>query len=136
MERRPRVGVGVFVRQHGRILLGKRRGSHGEGTWALPGGHLEFGEELDACVRREIREETNLDVENIRFATITNDIFEGSERHYLTVYMVCDYAGGALENLEPHKCEEWRWFGWDELPRPLFLPCENLLKTPFTPFGS
>jgi 8-oxo-dGTP diphosphatase len=125
MEHRPLVGVGVFVRQNGKILLGKRRGSHGEGTWALPGGHLEFGEELDECVRREIREETNLEVTGIRFGTITNDIFEDGERHYLTVYMVCDYAAGQLENLEPHKCEAWAWFGWDELPHPLFPPART-----------
>lgn len=136
MEQRPRVGVGVFVRHNGKILLGKRRGSHGEGTWALPGGHLEFGEELEACVRREIREETNLEVTNVRFGTITNDVFEDGTRHYVTVYMVCDYAAGTLENMEPHKCEAWAWFGWDALPRPLFLPCENLLRTTFTPFVS
>jgi 8-oxo-dGTP diphosphatase len=126
----------VFLRCNGKILLGKRRGSHGEGAWALPGGHLEFGEELEACVQREVQEETNLNVENIRFGTITNDIFEHEARHYLTVYMVCDYASGELQNREPMKCDEWRWFGWEELPRPLFFPFENLLKSDFTPFAS
>jgi 8-oxo-dGTP diphosphatase len=134
MERRPLVGVAVFVRRNGKILLGKRKGSHGEGAWALPGGHLEFREEIEACARREVLEETNLTVENVHFGTITNDVFEAEDRHYVTVFVVCDYAGGDLQTMEPHKCEEWRWFGWDELPRPLFLPCENLLKTEFTPF--
>jgi 8-oxo-dGTP diphosphatase len=50
--------------------------------------------------------------------------------------MVCDYAGGELTLMEPHKCEAWRWFGWDELPRPLFLACENVLKTAFDPFAA
>jgi 8-oxo-dGTP diphosphatase len=135
MEKQPRVGVGVFIRHNGKILLGKRRGSHGEGTWALPGGHLAYQEELADCVRREVLEETNLTVEHITFGTLTNDIFIAEDRHYVTLFMVCDYAGGELRTMEPHKCEEWRWFGWDELPRPLFLPFENLLKTPFTPFA-
>ena len=136
MERQPRVGVGVFVRHQGKILLGKRRGSHGEGTWALPGGHLEFKEEIEACVRREIAEETSLSVGNVRFGALTNDVFEHEDRHYVTIFMVCDYAGGDLRIMEPEKCEEWRWCRWDELPRPVFLPLENLLKTEYSPFGS
>jgi 8-oxo-dGTP diphosphatase len=36
--------------------------------------------------------------------------------------------------MEPEKCEGWEWFEWDQLPRPLFLPIENLLKQSFDPF--
>jgi 8-oxo-dGTP diphosphatase len=134
LEQRLRVGVGVFVRHDGKILLGKRRGAHGEGTWALPGGHLEYREELDACVRREVLEETNLTVTNIHVGTVTNDIFEDEDRHYVTVFMVCDYASGDLTLMEPQKCDEWHWFGWDELPIPRFLALENLLKQDYRPF--
>jgi 8-oxo-dGTP diphosphatase len=81
MEQRLRVGVGVLLRQNGKVLLGKRRGSHGEGTWAPPGGHLEFKEELEACVRREVQVETGLTVKNIHFGTITNDVFQDEDRH-------------------------------------------------------
>lgn len=136
MERQPQVGVGVFIRHQDKILLGRRRGSHGEGTWALPGGHLEFKEELDACVRREIAEETNLTVANVHVGTLSNDVFEHEDLHYVTIFMVCDYTGGDLRIMEPERCEEWRWCGWDEIPRPVFLPLENLLKTAFTPFSA
>jgi 8-oxo-dGTP diphosphatase len=136
MEQRPRVGVGVLVRRGGKILLGKRRGSHGEGAWAAPGGHLEFREALEACARREVREETNLDVTNVHVRTVTNDIFEHENRHYVTIFMVCDYASGDLKTMEPDKCEGWEWFAWDALPHPLFLPLVNLLTTDFNPFDS
>jgi 8-oxo-dGTP diphosphatase len=136
MEQQPRVGVGVLIRQNGKVLLGKRRGSHREGTWAPPGGHLELYEELESCVRREVREETDLEVQNIQSGTVTNDIFEHEARHYVTVVMICDYADGELKIMEPEKCEEWGWFGWDEIPHPLFLSFENVLKSGFTPFAS
>src|SRR5258707_8500479 len=52
----PQVGVGVVVVRDGKVLLGLRRGSHGSGAWALPGGHLEWGESVESCARREVTE--------------------------------------------------------------------------------
>ena len=57
----PRVGIGVIVMRNGLVLLGERIGAHGAGTWALPGGHLEFGESVEQCARREVWEETGLE---------------------------------------------------------------------------
>lgn len=127
------MGVAIIVRKENKVLNGKRRGSHGEGTWAFPGGHLELGESFEDCVNREIMEECNIRVKNIRFGAVTNDIFS-AEKHYITVFMICDYAGGRLKTVEPEKCEKWDWFEWGALPKPFFLPEENLLKQNFNPF--
>lgn len=134
MNDRPKVGVAVIVRKDNMVLLGKRKGAHGVGTWAFPGGHLEFKEELEECVKREVKEETSLNVANIHFDTITNDIFEEENKHYITIFMVCDYESGKLTTMEQDKCEEWKWFGWDNLPSPTFLPIQNLLKQKYSPF--
>ena len=58
----PKVGVGVIVVRDGKVLLGKRRGAHGEGSWSFPGGHLEFNELLEICAKREAKEETGLEI--------------------------------------------------------------------------
>ena len=50
---RPKVGVGVIVVKEGKVLLQRRRGAHGEGTWGFPGGHLEFKESWEECAKRE-----------------------------------------------------------------------------------
>lgn len=47
------VGVAVIVKRGGKILLIKRQGSHGAGTWAPPGGHIDFGESVEETARRE-----------------------------------------------------------------------------------
>jgi len=48
MDKVPRVGLGVLIIKDGKVLLGRRKGAHGEGTWAPPGGHLECGESFGA----------------------------------------------------------------------------------------
>lgn len=130
---RPGVGVGVIIVKEGRVLLGKRKGSHGQGSWSFPGGHLEFGEPVEDCARREVLEETAVEIGNLRPGPYTNDIFESEHRHYVTVYVVADHHAGEARVMEPGKCEGWEWFEWGALPRPLFLPVQNLLRRGFHP---
>lgn len=125
---RPKVGVGVVIRKDGKILVGKRKGNHGGGYWAFPGGHLEMNESIEDCAKREVLEETGLEILNLKKITFTNDIFPESGKHYVTVYMVADYQGGEVKIMEPEKCEEWGWFSLDNLPNPLFIPLQNLIK--------
>lgn len=136
------VGVGVVVtRDEGRkVLLGKRKGSHGAGTWSFPGGHLEYGEQPWDTAQRELFEETGLLPDNGRVYTLrwyTNDVMEDDEKHYLTLY-VRIYVKDDEEPVvrEPEKCEEWCWFDWDHLPDNLFLPIRNLRAAGFNPFWS
>ena len=109
-------------------MLGKRINSHGDSTWQFPGGHLEFGEAIEDCVRRELLEETGLEAGNISYGPFTNDIFEKENKHYVTLFALVEVEKGEPKVLEPEKCEVWDWFDPNSLPEPLFLPVENLLK--------
>lgn len=131
----PRIGVGVFIRKDGKFLIGKRKGAkdHGDGEWHLAGGHLEFGETPEECACREAEEETGVQITNVKFLAMTNDVF-GAEKHYVTLFMVGDYKSGEVRTCEPDKCEGWEWVSWEEVPRPLFLPIENLIKQNKSPF--
>lgn len=114
----PRVGVGVFVLDaQGKFLMGIRKGSLGSGTLALPGGHLEFGESFEECARREVKEETDLAVTNIRFLTAVNSVLEAEKKHYVTLFMVGEMRGQseAPVLMEPDKCEGWFWVEWEEM---------------------
>lgn len=134
MNNTTRVGVGIIVKKQRKVLLGKRKSAHGEGTWGFPGGHLEFMETFEQCVVRELQEETSMKVKNIHFGSLTNDFFVNEKKHYITVYMLADYTKGKAVVMEPDKCEKWEWFSWDTLPTPLFLPIQNLLKQGYNPF--
>jgi 8-oxo-dGTP diphosphatase len=124
----PRVGVAVVVVREGKVLLGQRKGAHGPGQWALPGGKLETDESWVACARRELLEETGL---HARIASepvgVSNDIWSG-QRHYVTLYMVGRSQKGVARVMEADKCTAWDWFLPNALPRPLFLPLRNFLR--------
>ncbi|KAK4144171.1 NUDIX hydrolase domain-like protein [Dichotomopilus funicola] len=116
-----RVGVGVFIlatsnepADNPRFLVGKRLRAHGEGTWALPGGHLEFGESIEECGVREVDEETSLKVKNPRYLTCTNDIMLADNKHYITCFVVYERANETQEAqlCEPDKGEAWEWWTW------------------------
>lgn len=128
------MGVGVIIIKDGKILLGKRKNAHGGGGWCYPGGHLEYGESWEECSCRETMEETGIAIKNLRFGAVTNDVFEDEQKHYITICMVADFAFGEVKLMEPDKCEQWNWFEWENLPQPLFLPIQNLLKQNFNPF--
>lgn len=128
---RPGVGVAVYIIKGGKFLIGERLGSHGGHTWAPPGGHLENGETWEECCVREVKEETNLDIENIRFFGLTNDIFN-EKKHYITLAFFANCSGGGEpERMEPDKCLGWNWVDFDNLPEHKFLPVDNLLKSEY-----
>jgi 8-oxo-dGTP diphosphatase len=133
-KQRPKVGVGVCVIKDGKILFQKRKGSHGAGSWCFPGGHLEFNESVEDCARRETMEEAGIAIKNLRPGPYTNDIMEKEGRHYITVFIIADYDAGEVRIMEPEKCEKWEWHNWNDLPDPLFVPQQNLVKQKFNPF--
>jgi 8-oxo-dGTP diphosphatase len=127
MGEKPRVGTAIIITKGDKVLLMKRRGPHGTGTWSTPGGHLDFGETPETCAAREAKEEVGLEVVDIRFRSVTNDLFEASGRHYITLWMEGKPVGEPFI-ASKREVEEIGWFAWDALPKPLFLPLENLVN--------
>jgi len=123
----PRVGVGCVVRRGSELLLIRRRGAHGEGTWSSPGGNLDFGEEPAVCAARESEEETGVGVGVPRFVGVTNDVFEADGKHYVTLWFETEHVRGEAYVRAENELSEVAWFPEDDLPEPLFLPLRNLL---------
>jgi len=118
-----KLGVAVMIRNtKGLVLLGKRKGSEGEGTWGAPGGSVDPRETIEQCARRETFEETGiLLTKRIEPVGWNETLFESGKR-YVTLYMDSFVDSAEPELREPDKCSEWRWFHPLDLPSPLFEP--------------
>ncbi len=122
VELQPRVGVGaILLNERDEVLLGRRRGSHGAGEWALPGGSVAFGETLEQAVAREIKEETGLVVVKFTFVSVCDELryIDSDRKHFVDISFLGRYDGGEPRVMEPEKCVEWRWFPLGSLPEPL-----------------
>ena len=94
----PVVGVGAVVVRGGKALIIKRAHEPRKGEWSLPGGLLELGESLQDAVRREIKEETGLEIEVgpiiETFDRVHRDDHGRIRYHFVIVDFVCRSNGG------------------------------------------
>ena len=130
------MGFGIMILKDNKVLLGKRHDDpekadselHGEGTWTMPGGKLEFGESFEQAASRETLEETGLkaDTKNLKIISLSNDI--KANAHFVTVGFLCTEFEGEPKVMEPDEITKWDWFDLDNLPTPMFFPSEKVLK--------
>lgn len=116
----PIVGVGAVVLDADeRILLVRRGHEPLMGEWSIPGGALELGERLEEGVRREVREETGLEVMPEEIVAVFDHISHPDDDakrvrfHYVLVDYRCSVTGGTLRSATD--VTEARWASWSEL---------------------
>ena len=130
------VGVAVVLLKDGKVLLGKRHDDpekadsilHGEGTWTIPGGKMDFHESFEDAAFREVEEETGLRVkrEGLKFISVSNDMVY--DAHFVTLGFLSEDFEGEPKAMEPEEITEWRWFNINSLPSPMFFPAEKVIK--------
>jgi ADP-ribose pyrophosphatase YjhB (NUDIX family) len=114
----PLVGVGGVVIHRNRALLIRRGSEPLKGEWSIPGGMLELGEELAAGVRRELKEETGLDVEPLECILVFDRIMREGKRvkyHYVIVDYLCRRKRGRLRPASD--VVDARWVRRGDLPQ-------------------
>ena len=128
-----KIGIGVMLLDDGKILLGRRAtnkkdtgGIYETDCWALPGGKQEYDETFFEGAKREVKEETNLDIDKLELFGVADDI--QPDRHYITMHVIAREFSGKLKVMEPGSEDEWRWFSLDKLPDNLYSPAEKFIK--------
>lgn len=127
-----RVGIGVMIIDDDKILLGHRLakrtdtgGIQEADCWSLPGGKQEMFETMFEGAKREIKEETNLDIDGLELFGAADDI--STDRHFVTLHIVARKHSGKLTAMEPNKEDKWEWFKFDELPENLYTPSKQFI---------
>ena len=114
---RPFVGVGAVVLNRGRVLLARRGNPPRAGDWSLPGGAQTVGETVFEAARREVREETGLDVEVLGVVDVVDSITRDADGrvrfHYTLVDVVAEADGDAA--IAGDDAAAVGWFSLDEL---------------------
>ncbi len=125
--RNPYPGVVVIIEQDGSVLLGKRTaGSFQMGKWCLPGGFIEFDEDYILSAIREVKEETNLEIE-IKSVLNVSSNFLSPDLHTLVVTLVAQVKKGVP--VPGDDMDELRWFRINsELPDMAFHADTYIIK--------
>lgn len=124
----PKIGAGIIVVEGGKVLLAKRKGSHGSGMWGTAGGHVEFGEKPSDTVMREAKEELGISLKNVEFLCCIDFYIDG--KHYIDIGFRAQIDKGVpkIQPEEVEKIERVKWFSLDDLPSPMFPPIKLYLK--------
>lgn len=115
----PIIGVGAVIICNGKILLEKRKGEPGRGKWTIPGGLVELGESAEQTVIREVREETNLEVEKPELIDVVNNVIVDENDEIKYHFVIVDYfvklKGGTIKAADD--AAELKWVPFPEVEK-------------------
>ena len=79
---------------------------------------------------RETKEEAGLDVDEFELISVADELryIKTDNKHYLNIGIKAKYNGGKPKVMEPHKCKEWKWFNFDDLPDKMLEGTELVIK--------
>jgi 8-oxo-dGTP diphosphatase len=115
-------------------LFGKRKSAAGGFAWQLPGGWIDPGESPQQAARREVSEDTGLQLQELQFVGVTSNVFS-PQNHSLSLYIEAECADvESLQVAEGDKCYAWEWKFWAEITENLYLPLRLFKQTDYQPF--
>ncbi len=119
----PEVGCrAAITNRAGQLLLIQRLREPEAGCWGLPGGKIDFGEQVEVAVVREISEELGVEIALDGLACIAQTIKCGDGRHWVAPVYHAHIAAGTPSLMEPEKHGGWGWFDLESLPDELTSP--------------
>lgn len=123
----PRLGVGIVTLRGDEVLLVQRLREPLRGYWTFPGGVVELGEDLRVAARREMQEETGLNVEIGDVADVFERVDRDPDGRVRYHYVVVDFVARVREGCDPHPCAA------DDACNARWIPCRQIGDYRITP---
>jgi mutator protein MutT len=114
------VGGGVLIfNKKGEVLLLKRgkKSKNEAGWWCKPGGAVHYGETAEKAMKREVREETGIEIKIWGLLPHVDQFLPKEKQHWMALNFLADIKSGEPKIMEPEKCDEMRWFDIKKLPK-------------------
>ena len=123
------VGCGAFIlNEEGKVLLQQRNKEPERGYWSIPGGKLEWMETFEDAVKREVKEECDVDIQVEKLLGICDHIVKNENQHWVSPSFLCKITNGEPKIMEPTKHTDMKWFNLNELPEKLTITTQNAVK--------
>lgn len=110
------------------VLLIKRKNEPFKDYWALPGGFMEINETLEDCARRELKEETNIKINDLFFVKILDKVDRDPRGRVISVVFMA-YVDFQIEAKASDDAKELAWFNINELPKNMAFDHKELFQT-------
>jgi len=106
----PEAIVGALVFNNGKIFLAKG-GKKFKNLWLIPGGHIELGEKIEDAIKREFKEETNLDVYDIKVIHVDESVFTSDHdgKHYVFINAICKAKNPEDVKIDNRELVDYKW---------------------------
>jgi 8-oxo-dGTP diphosphatase len=125
MDRSVKVVSAILQMDEDVLLCLRANTKHAADHWSFPMGHIELGENNIDALRRELYEEIGVQLIDCQLFTT---LFDNELNIENNVYQVTQWRG-EIENREPELCAAVRWFSSDNLPSPITVATESVLKS-------
>lgn len=124
----PRVGVGglIFDKRKGVLLLLRNRPPEA-GHWSIPGGKVEFQEPIEDALKREVKEELEIEIKVVSLLGVTDHMIPKENVHWVSPCYLVKIISGRIKNLEPEKSSRIKWFSLNNLPKNIAIPAKKAI---------
>lgn len=124
------VGCGAFIiNEKEQLLLQQRNKEPEKDCWCIPGGKVEWMETFEDAVKREVKEECDVEINVEKLLGVCDHIVKNEKQHWVSPSFLCRIIEGEPKIMEPSKHVDMKWFDLNNLPQKITITTQHAIKS-------